>query len=158
MTLAAIVAGIVEPVAGGARLQVVGGITLDLPWWPTESEVSALTPGYTDTDRPGRTPLGTRSSEPLPTRRLTFTVSGRDYTESAERWLSQVEAIAKAKPLVRLVLGARDLGVWQVRDAGYTEVDWTDTGDASEAEVTIELRRAAGPVDPVGPIKRRPKR
>lgn len=158
MSLTLTRAGVVEAPAAGARLLVVGGPTLDLPWWPDDVEMSGLAPGYVDTDRPGRAALSTRSTEPLPTLRVGFTVSGTYWNHSQRLLLDAVTALAAARPLTRLVLGQRDTGLWQVRDAGWVESDWTDDGDPAEAEVTIELKRAAAAVDPVGPIKRRPRR
>lgn len=159
MSLALVIAGTIVPPPKGVRLELAeGGTGLDLPWWPDSIDHSGLAPTYTDTERPGRASVSTRSGEPLETLRMTFVLSQRDLADSAAGMVAAIRRMAQAKPLVRVLLGSDDRGTWQVRDAGYSETAHADDGQVAEAEVTLELRKTASAVTKVGPIATRPRR
>lgn len=148
--------GSVASMTPGAQLMVVGGPTLNLPWFPEEIEYSDLAPGYSDTTRPGDTTLQTRSVEPTESLRIPFTLSGLDLAkDSAVPWLSILREIITAKPLTRLVLGNSDRGLWRIVEAGYVENAHLDDGTPSSVDVVLQLRGAGRDRDPIGPIRRR---
>jgi hypothetical protein len=150
--------GRLSPAQDRARLVCAGGPTLELPWWPDEVESSGLAAGWAETARPGRSPLLTRAAEPLPSLRISFTVSGTTLADSAVGWVDAVRELAKAKPVVQLLLGRSDRGVFRVVDATVLEKEWAGNGDPSVADVTMELRSASDATVPVGPVPKRPKR
>jgi hypothetical protein len=143
-------------VSSSAILIVAGVGTLELPWWPTELEYSGLAPGYTDIERPGRTPIVVRSSEPLESLRIAFTLRGPTLADSAAGWTNAVRVLSRATPLCKLMLGPSDRGTWRVVEAGYSEADWTADGSPAVADVVIVLRQASDAAIPVGPVPTKP--
>lgn len=140
-----------------ARLVCAGVGTLVLPWWPDEVDHSGFAAGYAETERPGRSVLLTRSSDPLPSLRIPFTLQSGSRLESMQPWLDAVRILAAAKPVVQLFLGASDRGVYRVVEAGATEMDWAPNGEPSVVDVVLQLRAASDAAIPVGPIKKKPK-
>lgn len=157
-TLVTVLPGTPAPAQDRARLLCSNGASLDLPWWPDEVESSGLAASWVETARPGRTPLLTRSAEPLPSVRIVFTVSGATLADSAKAWVDAVRALAVARPVVQLLLGRSDRGTFRVVDATVLEREWAANGDPSVAEVIIELRSASDVTVPVGPVPKRPRR
>jgi hypothetical protein len=155
--VSAIIPGSAIPDSELARLVCPGVGTLVLPWWPTEVEHGAWAPDYAETARPGRTPVLTRSSDPLPTMRLAFTLRTDDVGDSIAALLAMVRTLAAAKPAVQVMLGPSDRGRWRITEAGATETDWSDTGSASVADVVLAMRRESDAAIVVGPIRKKPK-
>lgn len=135
-----------------AKLVQVGGATVDLPWLPTSHELGGWAPEYSETARPGMAPLSTRSGDPLSTQRIEFTIRSADIRSSVSALVSQVRALAKAKPLIRLVIGSHDYGAWQITDAGASITDYAPDGSPARAEVMIDMREASGAVIRIGPL------
>lgn len=154
---ASVAAPMALSVSSGVRMVSLGVATLDLPFWPSEIEISGLAPTITETEVVGSQPTLYRGSEPRPQLRISFTLRGRTLAESATRWLGAVQAIAAAKPVVRLITGATDRGTWQVSEAGYTETDWTAAGEPAIAEVAMTMKWTTAEV-PVGPIPKKKKK
>lgn len=141
-----------------ARLICPGVGTLTLPWWPSEVEGSGWAANWAETERPGRAPLLTRASDPLPSVRLAFTLRTGSVTESIQDDLDMVQELSAAKPVIQLMLGQSNRGQWRITDAGANEVDWAANGEPSVADVIITMREASDASIPVGPIKKKPKR
>lgn len=137
------------------RLVQVGGRTIDLPWMPTSHELGGWAPSYAETARRGRTPLRTRSAGPVRTQRIEFTVRNLDLSASIAVLLADIQALASAVPLVRVVIGSHDYGAWQVTDAGAQVTDYARDGSPSRAEVMIDLTEASSAVVRIGPVKGR---
>lgn len=150
--------GSVIPDTNLARLICPGVGTLVLPWWPTEVEHSGWAPDYAETARPGRTVLQTRSSDPLPSLRIAFTLRGADPTVSVAELVAMVRTLAAAKPVVQLMLGPSDRGRWRIREAGAVETDWADNGSPSVVDVTLSMREESKAVIVVGPVPKKAKR
>lgn len=151
--------GRVAPIARGAVLVCPGVGSLALPWWPDEIERAAMTPSWVDTARPGRTPDVARGNEPLPTRRISFALSGTDLaTQSVEEWLTRLEQMAKATSPTQIVLGEVDAGRWLITELSIVERDWTDNGTCSAADVVMAMRRPSAATTVVGPIKPKAKK
>lgn len=142
--------------ANTARLTASGLPTLVLPWWPSEVEDSGLAADWAETARPGRSPLLTRASDPLPSMRLAFTLRTSTVEESVQDLVDLVKQYAAAKPVVQVTLGLSDRGHWRITEAGVVQQDWAASGEPSVAEVTMTLRAASDAAIPVGPIKKRP--
>lgn len=138
-----------------AQLHCPGVGTLTLPWWPSEVENLGLAAAWAETERPGRRPLLTRASSPLPSLRMAFTLRGASLEESVKTELDLVRRFAAAKPVVMLTLAASSRGRWRIVEAGATETDWTSGGEPSVAEVMLALREASDAAIPVGPIRQR---
>jgi len=141
-----------------ARLICPGIGTLTLPWWPAEVENSGWAAGWAETERPGRAPLLTRASDPLPSLRIPFILRGTTPDESVQDELDIVRALAAAKPVVQLMLGRSDRGQWRITEAAATETDWAANGEPSIVDVMLQLRKASDAAIPVGPIRKKPKR
>lgn len=139
-----------------ARLVQVGGRTLALPWLPDTHELGGWAPSYAETARPGRTPLQTRSAERVRTQRIEFTVRALDLRTSITPLLTEIQALADAVPLVRVLIGSHDYGAWQIVDAGAQVTDYAADGSPSRAEVMIDLREASAAVMRIGPVKPKP--
>lgn len=132
--------------------------TLTLPWWPEEIENTGWAAGWAETERPGRAPLLTRSSDPLPSLRIPFTLRGNTPDTSVQDELDIVRALAAAKPVVQLMLGQADRGQWRIIEAANTETDWAANGEPSVVDVILQMRAASDASIPVGPIRKKPKR
>lgn len=159
--MVAVIATIVGRVVAGsqqAKLICPGIGTLTLPWWPEEIENSGWAAGWAETERPGRSPVLTRSSDPLPSLRLPFVLRGTSVTESVQKDLDIVRALAAAKPVVQLMLGQSSRGQWRIVEAGASETDWAANGEPSVADVILLLRAASDAAIPVGPIRKKPRR
>ena len=141
-----------------ARLICAGIGDLVLPWWPAEVENSGLASEWTETPRPGRAPTLTRATEPLPSLRMSFAVTAVTVEESVAGWLTAFRVYAAAKPVVQLMLGASDRGVWRITEAAAVETDWAADGQPSVVDVTLTLRAASDAAIAVGPIRKRPRR
>lgn len=141
-----------------ARLICAGMSPVKLPWWPDELEWSGWAPEYAETARPGRSPLLSRSNDPLPSLRIAFQLRESSIDRSMEHLMNQVRELAAAKPVVQLMLGSTDRGVWRITDAGAVETDWAPNGEPSVVDVTMNLRSASDASVPIGPIKTKPKR
>lgn len=139
-----------------ARLVQVGGRTLTLPWLPDTHELGGWAPAYAETARPGRTPLHTRSAGRVRTQRIEFTVRAVDLRTSVAALLAEIEALADAVPLVRVVIGSHDYGAWQVIDAGADITHYAADGSPARAEVMIDLREASTAVAKIGPVPPKP--
>ncbi len=140
-----------------ARLICPGVGTLVLPWWPSEVENGSWAPEYVETPRPGRTPIVTRASDPLPTLRLAFTLRAADVTQSIAALQAMVRDLAAAKAVVQVMLGPSDRGRWRITEAGAVETDWAPNGSPSVADVVLNLRRESDAAIVVGPIRKKPK-
>lgn len=140
-----------------ARLICPGIGTLTLPWWPGEVENSGWAAGWAETERPGRAPILTRSSDPLPSLRIPFTLRGTTPDQSVQDELAVVRALAAAKPVVQLMLGQADRGQWRVVETGATETDWAANGEPSVVDVILQLRSGSDAAIPVGPIRKKPR-
>lgn len=136
-----------------ATLVQVGGKTVELPWLPTAHEVGGLAPGYAETARPGRAPLQTRSTEPVPTQRIEYVARRSDMRESVADHLADIEGLAAGKPLVRLVIGSHDYGAFQIVDAGYSVTVYAPDGSPARAEVMVDMRASVAAVAKIGPVK-----
>jgi len=140
-----------------ARLICAGMPTLVLPWWPDEVENSGWAPDWAETARPGRAPLLTRSTDPLPTMRLSFVLRDSSIDEPMGDLIARIRRLAAATPVVHVMLGQSDRGVWRVTDAGANETDWAANGEPSVADVVISLRAASDATIAVGPVASKPK-
>jgi hypothetical protein len=141
-----------------ARLLSSGMPPLVLPWWPDEIEYSGWAANWAETERPGRAPILSRSSDPLPSVRIAFTLNSGDVLESVGKQLAAIRALAAAKPVVQLMLGESDRGTWRVAEAGANETDWAPDGQACAVDVVISLRSASDASVAVGPVGKKPKR
>jgi hypothetical protein len=139
-----------------ARILCPPNPDLVLPWWPTEIENTDWAAAYVETPRPGRTPLLTRSADPLPSLRMSFTIHAGNVNTPVTAWVDQIRDLSTALPVCQLMLGASDRGRWRITDVGVTELEWADDGEPSMVDVAMTLRAASDAVIPVGPIKKKP--
>lgn len=157
-SVATAVPGRVGSVDGRARLLCGTLEPLILPWWPDEVETSGMAAGYAEDPRPGRTPVLTRSADPLATFRMPFTLSGPTLQDSVLAEVTLLERYAAAKPVVQVMFGRFNRGHWRVTEASMVEKAWTSAGEPAEVDVTLTLRRASDAAIPIGPVKKRPSR
>ncbi len=146
---------VVGTLADGPRRAVLaceGVGTLNLPWWPSDFEVSGLAPAYTQQTRPGRAPLLLRETDTLPEIRMSFTL-GTAPEVSADVEASLLSRMAKAKQPVTLTLAARGRGKFRITELTFVEVDWTSLGSTSVYDVDMTLTRVSDAVIPIGPVK-----
>lgn len=159
-TVSVIVSGWARPVPDTDLVRLICPSigTLVLPWWPEEIENSGWAAGWAETERPGRAPILTRSSDPLPSLRIPFTLRASSPDQSMRTAVDLVRSLAAAKPVVQLMLGQSDRGQWRIVEAAASETDWAANGEPSVVDVILQLRAASNAADPVGPIRKKPKR
>jgi len=152
-----IAAGAAADPVNKARL-VAGGLSVTLPWWPTDIGWDSLASNWTEQNRPGRDPLLLRESQTLPEITIGCIVANADSTYvgdggSVLTTLSAIDSMAIGDEAVQLILASRATGRWRITNFSFTELEHDTAGNPTRAEVALTLKRAEDVAAPIGPVK-----
>lgn len=138
-----------------ATLVCPGVGTLVLPWWPDTVTRSGNTRNWSETARPGRTPLLLSDGLNLPEYQVSYLVRTRDLSESVADHLALLDAIATSEVPVMLVLEGSNRGLFHLTEVSVSEVSHTTTGEPSSADVSATLKAASDASINIGPVPRK---
>ena len=142
--------------AGKARLRCpgLGGLTVELPWWPTDVSRTLSTRTVNDLERPDRLPLSVPSALVPDDYSIGYTARQRDWRDPIADHIADLEKIAKTKNPVQLILADQTMGLYRVDSASLTILEFAENGQPSVADVQLTLKRASDAVVNVGLVKR----
>lgn len=138
-----------------ARLRCVPlGITLELPWWPTEVSRTLSVRTVNDLERPDAVALSVPSGLTADDYSIGYLLREEDRTVSVAPHIRDLERLAASKKPVQLLLADQSMGLYRVESASVVPVEFTPKGNPSVADVSIVLKRASDAVVNVGLVKR----
>ena len=128
--------------------------TLPLKWWPTDIERGAMGRVYTEFERPGRDPLLLSTGGQLDTYDVGFSVRENGDGLTVAQWLDVLRDMAGSPKPVTLVMAATVRGLFHITALTITELEHTDAGRPSAADVSMTLTRASDYTVKVGPVRK----
>ena len=130
------------------------GLKIQMPYAPKVVENAGLAPTYTETTRPGRTPLLLRASDPLHTIGLEMFLGHRNAQQSVEPDLAVLRGIVKSDERVTLQFGPSEGGLWRVTTFGWTSTERQNgTNAITRATVSMTFTRVSDATAGTGPVK-----
>ena len=139
----------------GASLRCAAiGVTLDLPYWPTDVTRTPSARQVQELERPGRVTLAIPAGLTTEDVTLGFTLRQSDWRQSVAGWVSSLERLAATKKPVQVVLGERVLGLFRLDPPTITEQMHAANGDPSVVDVSLVLKRASDAMINVGLARR----
>lgn len=130
------------------------GITVTLPWWPTEVSRTLSTRTVTDLERPDAMALSVPSGLTPDGASIGYLLREEDRTVSVASHIADLERIAASKRPVQLLLADQSMGLYRIESASVVPLEFTTTGHPSVADVSLSLVRASDAVVNVGLVKR----
>ncbi len=142
-------------------------ITVVLEWWPTDVTRTLSSRNVSELERPDKRALMVPTSLTSDDYSIGYTMRTDDFRRSA--WtgatprahgtgvgehINDLEAIAKSKHPVQLLLGRNVEGLFRIESPSITILEWTKDGRPSVVDVSLTLRRASDAEVNVGLIKR----
>jgi hypothetical protein len=128
-------------------------VTITVPFAPKVIQYTELAQRWVEIDRPGRPPILSSSSKPLPRLSYDLFVGGTDPEESQEWRLQTLKALAEGRDRVVVSFGPAEGGLWRITSLSTSSIDRHPvTGERTRATVSIELTQASDSVLQAGPV------
>lgn len=131
------------------------GVTLTLPWWPSEVSRDLTVRRFAELERASKRPLVVAGGLTSDSYSVSYTARNDALYRSVQSHVRLLARLAKHPDPVMLRLADSDRGLWHIESASVIELEWAPNGDPSVVDVSLTLKRAGDATIKVGPVKRR---
>lgn len=128
------------------------GVTLELPWWPTDVTNTLGVRQVAELERPGRQALAVPAGLSGDSWSIGYLARHRDLSMSINAHRRLLATLAASRKPVQLVFGDMVEGLFRFdSEPSCVIVTWTDTGEPASMDVSIALRAASSAQVRTGP-------